>query len=142
MKGLPEDVHDVINEVMEYEPESLVPNIDDHVFSNDEGIDDNGADDEEQELSVDVGGVIVRPCLMDLVKVGWDKLGEMNVKKIRMVADERSRRKRTTTQYIIGRVSSMKRDIMEYIIPPEKEDVHYAEWILYLRELRSAYYSD
>jgi hypothetical protein len=79
---------------------------------------------------------------MDLVKVGWDKLGEMNVKKIRMVADERSRRKRTTTQYIIGRVSSMKRDIMEYIIPPEKEDVHYAEWILYLRELRSDYYSD
>jgi hypothetical protein len=142
LERLPEDVHDVIDEVMEYEPESLVPNIDDHVFSNDEGIDDNGAYDEEQELSVNVGGVIVRPCLMDLVKVGWDKLREINVKKIRMVADERSRRKRMTTQYILGRVSSMKRDIMENSIPPEKEDVDYAEWILYLRELRSDYYSD
>jgi hypothetical protein len=142
LERLPEDVHDVIDEVMEYEPESLVPNIDDHVFSNDEGIDDNRAYDEEQELSVNVGGVIVQPCLMDLVKVGWDKLREINVKKIRMVADERSRRKRTTTQYILGRVSSMKRDIMENSIPPEKEDVDYAEWILYLRELRSDYYSD
>ena len=47
-----------------------------------------------------------------------------------------------TTQYILGRVSSMKRDIMENSIPPEKEDVDYAEWILYLRELRSDYYSD
>jgi len=50
---------------LQRQPESLVPNIDDHVFSTDEGIDDNGADDEEQELSVNVGGVIVRPCLMD-----------------------------------------------------------------------------
>ncbi len=129
---------------MEYEPKSLVPNIDDHVFTNEEGIDDNGADDEneEQDLSVDVGGEMVRPCLMDLVKVGWDKLGEMNVKKIRMVAGERSRRKRTTAQYIIGRVSSMKGEIMANNIPLEKEDVVYSEWVSYLHELRSDYYSD
>jgi hypothetical protein len=141
---LPKGVHDLINEVMEYEPESLVPNIDDHVFTNEEGIDDNGADDddEEQDLSVDVGGEMVRLCLMDLVKVGWDKLREMNVKKIRMVADERSRRKRTTTQYIIGRVSSMKGEIMANSIPLEKEDVVYSEWVSYLHELRSDYYSD
>jgi hypothetical protein len=122
----------------------LVPNIDDHVFTNEEGIDDNGADDddEEQDLSVDVGGEMVRPCLMDLVKVGWDKLGEMNVKKIRMVAGERSRRKRTTAQYIIGRVSSMKGEIMANSIPLEKEDVVYSEWVSYLHELRSDYYSD
>ena len=88
MEGLPEDAHDVIDKVMEYEPKLLVPNIDDHVFSNDEGIDDNRPNDEEHELSVNVGGEIVRPCLMYLVKVGWDKLGEMNVKKIRMVAEQ------------------------------------------------------
>ena len=74
--------------------------------------------------------------------MGWDKLGEMNVKKIRMVADECSRRKRMTTQYIIGRVSSMKRNIMDSSIPPKKEDIDHAEWMLYLRELRSDYYSD
>ena len=137
LEQLPENLHDIIDEVMEYEPKLLVPNIDDHIFSDEEGIDDNGADDEEQDLAVDVGGEMVRPCLMDLVKVGWDKLREINVKKIRMAADERSHRKRTTTQYIIGRVATMKQDLMANSIPPEKEDVEYAEWVSYLRELRS-----
>ena len=74
--------------------------------------------------------------------MGWDKLREINVKKIRMAADERSRRKRTTTQYIIGRVATMKQDLMANSIPLKKEDVEYAEWVSYLRELRSDYYSD
>ena len=38
LEELPENVHVVIDEVMEYEPESLVPNIDDHIFSDEEGI--------------------------------------------------------------------------------------------------------
>ena len=142
MEQLPENLHDDIDEVMEYEPELLVPNIDNHIFSDEEGIDDNGADDEEQDLAVDVGGEMVRPCLVDLVKVRWDKLREINVKKIRMAADKRSRRKRTTTQYITGRVATMKQDLMANSIPPEKADVEYAEWVSYLRELRSDYYSD
>ena len=142
LEQLPENLHDDIDEVMEYEPELLVPNIDNHIFSDEEGIDDNGADDEEQDLAVDVGGEMVRPCLVDLVKVRWDKLREINVKKIRMAADKRSRRKRTTTQYITGRVATMKQDLMANSIPPEKADVEYAEWVSYLRELRSDYYSD
>jgi len=91
----------VIDEIMEYEPEILVPNIDNHVFCNEDGIDDDGVDDEEQEMTMEIGGVMTRPCLMDLVKVGWNKLKEMNVNKIRMVADQQTQRKRTTTKYIV-----------------------------------------
>ncbi len=67
---------------MEYEPEYLVPVIDDHMFSNEDGADDDGADDEEQEMTMEIGGVMTRPCLMDLVKVDWNKLKEMNVNKL------------------------------------------------------------
>ena len=91
----------MIDEIMEYEPKILVPDIDDHVFTNEDGIDDDGADDEEQEMTMEISGVMTRPCLMDLVKVGWNNLKEMNVNKIRMVVDEQMLRKRMTTEYIV-----------------------------------------
>jgi hypothetical protein len=78
---LHESVNDLIDEVMEYEPEMLVPNIDDHVF-NDNEQNDNEIEEEEQMLESE------RPSLIDLVDKGLKKLGEMNVKKVRMVADE------------------------------------------------------
>ena len=91
----------MIDEIMEYKPEILVPDIDDHVFSNEDGINDDGADNEEQEMTMEISGVMTRPCLMDLVKVGWNNLKEMNVNKIRMVVDEQMLRKRMTTEYIV-----------------------------------------
>ena len=39
--NVPEGINNVIDEVMEYEPEILVPDIDDHVFTNEDGIDDD-----------------------------------------------------------------------------------------------------
>ena len=80
----------MIDEIMEYEPEILVPDIDDHVFSNEDSIDDDGADNEEQEITMEISAVMTKPCLLDLVEVGWNNLKEMNVNKIRMVADERT----------------------------------------------------
>ena len=79
--NVPEGINDVIDEVMEYEPDVLVPDIDDHVFTNEDNIDDDGIDGEEQETTMEIGGLMTRPCLMDLVLVGWNKLKEMNVKK-------------------------------------------------------------
>ncbi len=38
--------NDVINEIMEYEPKILVPNINDHVFSNEDSINDDGDNDD------------------------------------------------------------------------------------------------
>ena len=42
-----DEVKNVIDEVMEYEPELLVPNIDDHIFAGDDSDDKDGGDDEE-----------------------------------------------------------------------------------------------
>ena len=89
------------NEIMEYKPKIFVPGIDNHVFCNEDGIDDDGDADEEEEMIMEISGVMTRPCLMDLVKVGWNNLKEMNANKIRMVADEQMQRKRTTTKYIL-----------------------------------------
>ena len=139
--NVPEEINDVIDEVMEYEPEILVPNIDDHVFTNEDGVNDDGRDDKEQEMTMEIGGLRTRPCLMDLVLVGWNKLKEMNVKKIRMVADERVQRKRTTTKYIMDRVKSMKQNLMLASIPVEQENVDESEWVSYMKELRLDYYN-
>jgi hypothetical protein len=114
----------------------MVSDIDDHVFTSEDGVDDNGMDDEEQEMTMEIGGLMTRPCLMDLVLVGWNKLKEMNVKKIRMVADERLQRKRMTTKYIMDRVKSMKHDLMSASIPDEQENVEESEWVSSMQELR------
>ncbi len=112
---------------MEYEPESLVPNIDDHIFTNDEGIDDNGGNDKEQDMAMNVAGVLVQPCLMHLVEAGWNKIREMNVKKIRMVANEQIQQKRRTTQYIMDRVMTIKQELMSTSIPVEQDNVEESE---------------
>ncbi len=130
----------MIDEIMEYEPELLVPDIDDHVFRNEDGIDYDGADNEEQEMTMEIGGVMTRPCLMDLVKIGWNKLKEMNANKIRMVADQLPQRKRMTKKYIVDRVKTMKEDLMSASIPVEQADVEESEWVTYMQELRVNYY--
>ena len=126
----------MIDKVMEYEHKILATDIDDHVFTSEDGVDDNGMDDEEQEMTMEIGGLMTRPCLMDLVLVGWNKLKEMNVKKIRMVADERLQRKRMTTKYIMDRVKSMKHDLMSASILDEQENVEESEWVSSMQELR------
>ena len=66
----------------------------------------------------------------------------MHVKKIRMVAEERLRWKRMTTQYIMNRVKTMKEELMFTNIPPEHNDVDDSVWTTYLRESRYDYYDD
>ena len=78
---------------------------------------------------------------MDLVKVGWNYLKEMNLNKIRMVADERAQRKRTTTKYIVDRVETMKEDMISVRIPVEQADVEESEWVTYMQELQINYYN-
>ena len=66
---VPEGIDDVIDEVMEYEPEIMVPDIDEHVFAPDDDVDEDGGDDDEQDMTMEVGGVVMQPCLMNLVEV-------------------------------------------------------------------------
>jgi hypothetical protein len=82
-----------------------------------------------------------RLCLIDLVNKGWKKLGKMNAKKVRMVADEGTQRKRETTHYIMDRVSTMREQTMTMSIPPDMGVSEELEWGIYLRELRFNYYN-
>ncbi len=107
----------LFNEDVEYEPEMLVPNIDGHLFPNDDENDDETGNDKEEVTPMNDAGIVGRPCLNDLVEKGWNKLREMNVKKVRMVADEWTQRKRRTTQYIMNRVIAMKQELMTTSIP-------------------------
>jgi hypothetical protein len=131
---LQESVNDVIDEVMEYEPEMFIQNIDNHVFKNYEQNDDK-IEEEEQMLESE------RQCLIDLVNKGWKKLGKMNVQKVRMVADECTQRKRETTCYIMDKVSTMREQTMTMSIPPGMGVSEESEWRIYLRELRFNYYN-
>ncbi len=103
-------------------------------------IDDETGNDEEEVTSMNDPGIVGRPCLIDLVEEGWNKLREMNVKKVRMVADERTQWKRRTTQYIMNRVIAMKQELMTTSIPVEQDNVEELEWVAYLQELRHDYY--
>ena len=69
----------MINEVMDYEPKILLLDIDNHVFTNEDGVNDNGSDEKELAKTIEIGRLMTRPCLMDLVLVGWNKLKAMNV---------------------------------------------------------------
>ena len=99
--------------------------------------DDNNGNDVIEE-----GAVVGRPCLMDLVQEGWKIFDRMNVKKVRMVADEGSRHKQQTTRYIMDRVMVMKEVTMTTTIPSECDVAEESEWPVYLRELRLNYYNE
>jgi hypothetical protein len=89
-------IDDVIDEIMEYEPETWHPDIDDHIFDVDNNEDDEiGV--EEEETTINIGARVSRTCLTDLVETGWNKLQEIDVKKVRMVTDEQVQWKRKTT---------------------------------------------
>jgi hypothetical protein len=99
-------------------------------------------DDNDGNDVIEEGAVVERPCLMDLVKEGWKILDKMNVKKVRMVADERSQHKQQTTCYIMDRVMAMKEVTMTTTIPSECDVAKESGWTVYLRELRGNYYNE
>ncbi len=66
---------DVINDVMEYKPKTLVPNIDDHIFVKEYKHDDDvGKDNDDMNaMNGETDGerlLLVRPCSIDLVDQG------------------------------------------------------------------------
>jgi hypothetical protein len=95
---LPDSMDQVIDKVMEYKPETLVPNFDDYIFNDNAKDNDKMVDDNDEIDTIDVvangkGLLELRPCMMDLVNKGWKKLDKMNIRKVQRVAEERSRSK-------------------------------------------------
>ncbi len=107
------------------------------MLDNKEEVDNDIGEDKDQTAMNNCKRVqLARPCLTDLVETGWKKLHEMNVKKVRMVADKWTQCKRKTSYYIMDRVVAMKEESMKTTIPPELDGVEDSVWIMYLRELR------
>jgi hypothetical protein len=69
-----------------------------------------------------------------------NKLQDINVKKIGMVANERVQWKRKMIQCIMDRVAAMKQELMTTTIPLEQDTVKDTEWVVYLCKLRYGYY--
>jgi hypothetical protein len=117
-------IDDIIDDVMECKPKTLVPNIDDHIFIKEYKHDvDMGKDNDDMNaMNGETDGerlLLVRPCLVDLVDHGWKKLDHMKIRKVQMVANKQSQRKQQTTCYIMDRVMVMKAQTMSTTIPSE-----------------------
>jgi hypothetical protein len=103
-RSLPNNIKDVLDEVMEYEPSEIGPNMNDHLFDDD--ADDDEADDDDGDLLLrtDTNILPVKPCLMDLTRTGWDELAKVKVSEVRQHAKDRVVRKRDTMKYIMLQV--------------------------------------
>jgi hypothetical protein len=140
--SLQEGTDDIIDKVMAYKSESLVPNINGHTSDADDDVDNDMEDDNDMNDVIEEGSVVGRPCLIKLVYKRWKILEKMNVKKVRMIADERSQCKQQTTSNIMEKVMAMKEVTMTTTIPSECDVAEESEWTVYLRELRGNYYNE
>lgn len=136
---LPENVRDVLDEVMEYEPTGVVPDINDHVFDGDN--DEADDDDDESVTRLELDTVQTKPCLLDLQEVGWEAIDKLKVKEVRQHAKDRLARKSEMMKYIMLQVIDMKSISGEMSICEEKVDAEEAIWTKYMTELRPEYYN-
>ncbi len=118
----------------------MVPDIDDHIFDVVKNVDDD-IGDEDEEMTINKGVRVSRTCLTDLVEMGWNKLQEINMKKVRMVANKQGQWKRKTTRYIMDIVAAMKQELRTTTIPLEQDTVEDLERVVNLHELRYGDYN-
>lgn len=85
--SIPDNMTDVLDEVMDYEPTSNVPDMNDHVFD-DESDDGDAADDERDIVHIEGLVQTVKPCLLDLSQTGWEVFKNANEKEVRKHAME------------------------------------------------------
>ena len=136
---LPENVKDVLDEVMEYKPSENVPDKNDHVFygSNEDKDDDN---DDEVITGLEVETVLSRPCLSNLQELGWAAIDKVKVKEVRQHAKDFLSRKSNMMKYIVLQVINMKSISGDISVCEEKGVEVQPIWMAYLTELRPNYY--
>jgi len=136
---LPDNVKDVLDEVMEYEPSENVPDINDHAFdgNNEDEDDDN---DDEVITGLEVETVLSRPCLSDLQGLGWAAIDKVKVKEVRQHAKDRLSRKSNMMNYIVLQVINMFSISGDISVCEEKGVEVQPIWMAYLTELRPNYY--
>ena len=137
---LPDNVKDVLDEVMEYKPSENVPDINDHVFNdnNEDKVDDN---DDEVITGLEVVTVQTRLCLSDFQGLGWAAIDKVKVKEVRQHAKDRLSRKSDMMKYIVLQVINMKTISGDISVCEEKGVEVEPIWTDYLNELRPNYYN-
>ena len=80
---LPDNVKDVLDEVMEYEPSENVPDINDLVFNEDNNEDKDDDNDDEVITGLKVVTVQSRLFLSDLQGLGWATIDKVKVNEVR-----------------------------------------------------------
>ena len=88
--GMPDYMADVFDDVMDYESsEVIVPNIDDHVFEEE----DEGESVEKDDDDFEPNNNHTKLCVWKLYMDGWREIDELKVCKVRQVARDRITRK-------------------------------------------------
>ncbi len=125
---------------MEYKPSEIVPNMNNHVFDDD--ADDDEAEDNDGDLLLrtDTNILPVKPCLMDLMRTGWDELAKVKVSKVQQHAKDHVVQKHDAMKYIMLQVIEMKSSTRLISICEENMTVEEATWLRYLTELQPNYY--
>jgi ABC-type uncharacterized transport system ATPase subunit len=97
---------DGFDNVMDYESsETVVPNIDDHVFDE---------EDEGESMEIDNNDIeridnTTKLCVSKLYMAGWREIDELKMPEVRqVVARDRITQKRDVTKYIMEQVKEMK----------------------------------
>ena len=82
--GIPDNMADVLDEVMDYESSAVIaPNMDDHVFDEE---DEGEAMENEDD---DIGQNLKKLCVTKLYKDGWREINQSKVREVRQVARDR-----------------------------------------------------
>jgi hypothetical protein len=103
-----DNVKDVLDKVMEYEPSENVPDINDLVFDEDNNEDKDDDNDDEVITGLEVVTVQSRLFLSDLQGLGWATIDKVKVNEVRQHAKDRLSRKRDMMKYIVLQVIDMK----------------------------------
>jgi len=136
--GMPDNMADGFDDVMDYETsETVVPNIDDHVFDE---------EDEGESMEIDNNDIeridnTTKLCVSKLYMAGWREIDELKVPEVRQVARDRITWKRDVTKYIMEQVKEMKSNSSTTVVCSENPIAEISSWLSCMHTLRPKCYS-
>ncbi len=129
---------DVLDEVMDYEPSRIIPDMNNHTFDEDEPEVDGVLDNEHDVVKR--FALSQKPCSVDLSPVGWDDLDKVNVKDVHKHTIELLQWKRDTMKYIMQQVIKIESSSWLIVVCQDNTMTEISTWSTYLKELQPNYY--
>ncbi len=136
--GVQDNIVNLLNEVMDYESNNALPNMDDHVFNDEYEEDDT--DEDEADMGNEVPNLSLRPCLLALTKIGWQELEKVKVREVCQHATDHSKQKRDTMKYIMSQVMKMKSSMRDVSVCKKNPTAECLQWSQYLNYIQPNYH--